>query len=71
MAQNIAVYVGPTSDSPCMVSVYRLARQGGVSRRSYVNPTAASVYRVLCWIESQGDARTDDEDGVVMSEGRW
>jgi len=69
MARNISVYIGPASDSPCMVSVYRL-RQGEVSRRSYVNLTAASERRVLRWIESQGDG-IEDEDGVVMSEGRW
>ena len=80
MAQNIAVYVGPASDSLCLISVYRHARQSqnyrkglaslDVSRRSYVNPTAASAYRVLRWIESQGDGYTD-EDGVIMSEGHW
>lgn len=81
MAQNIAVYVGPTADNLYMISVYRLARWSrnyrkglasldGISRRSYINPTAASAYRVLRWIESQGDSYTD-EDGVTMSEGRW
>ena len=80
MAQNIAVYVGPTSDNLCMISVYRLARRSrnyreglaslDIPRRSYINPTLASAYRVLRWIDQQGDGYTD-EDGVIMSEGHW
>lgn len=80
MAQNTAVYVGPASDSLCLIEVYRHARKSknyrkgraslDVSRRSYVNPTVSSVYRVLRWIENQGDGYTD-KDGTIMSEGFW
>lgn len=80
MAENVSVYVGPTSDGICLISVYRRARQSknyrkglaslDIPRRSYINPSLASVYRVLRWIESQGDGYTD-EDGVIMSEGHW
>ena len=80
MAQKIAVYVGPTADNLCMISVYRLARRSrnyrkglaslDISRRFYINPTLASAYRVLRWIDQQGDGYTD-EDGVIMSEGHW
>jgi len=81
MAENVSVYVGPTSDGICLISVYRRARQSknyrkglaagaDISRRLYADPTLASAYRVLRWIDQQGDSYTD-EDGVTMSEGHW
>ena len=79
MAENIAVYVGPSSDGT-LISIYRYLRRSrnyrkglsglDISRRLYADPTPASAYRVLRWIEEQGDSYTD-EDGVIMSEGHW